>query len=352
MNDKIDVAMEEAVIKGVFPAAALLVGHQGNVLYEGYYGKAKKNLYFDIASLTKPLATATLLMQLVEAGTIKLNDTLSDWLSLATGSIHKQITLEHLLTHTSGLPSWRPLYREIPKEMIGTEEAKRHIISGALQEPIFAKPGTLCEYSDLGYILLGAILEEATQQPLSQSFDKKIATPLGIRDTFYLPLEKKVDPSKFLPTEDCPWRGWIVQGAVHDYNAYAMGGVAGHAGLFATVSDLHLFVIELLKCYQRKSFWIHPDVVRRFINPEKKPEHGTFVLGWDTPHFAGSSSGSHYSPNSIGHLGYTGCSIWIDLEKEFWVILLSNRVHPSVTNTKIKSFRPRIHNLVWKEFLA
>lgn len=355
MTTIIDQTMEQAVERGIFPSASLLVGHQGEIVHTGFYGEASKETHYDIASLTKPICTATLCMLFAQEKKIALTDTLPQWLASAKRGEHKAITLLHLLSHTSGLPAWRPYYREIPQEKITTQDAKNFIIQACLGEPIFSKPGQLCEYSDLGYILLGTILEEAGGKSLEKLFDEKIAKPIGSKNTFFIPLpEKNKKNLEFAPTEDCPWRKKIVRSAVHDYNAYAMGGVAGHSGLFSIAQDIHQYIVELLKCYKGESDWISQEIVKKFIEDDTKTlnHQASYVLGWDTPHFATSSAGNYFSPHSIGHLGYTGCSLWIDLDKDFWVILLTNRVHPSVANTKIKTFRPRIHNLAYKEFLG
>ena len=377
MTKAIDQAMEQAVERGVFPAASLLVGRGGEILHEGNYGKARTGTYFDIASLTKPISTATLAMQLVQEGLLKLNDTVYQWLGGARQAAHKKMTLAHLLSHTSGLPAWQPFYRDLPIDQVGTPTGKQHIVSSSLQEPILSEPGTQCVYSDLGYIILGEIIEQAGLASLDVLFQNRIATPLGLKDIFFTrniglssKEEKSIVPGpclsgrqawslvhqrRFAPTEDCPWRGHVLHGEVHDQNCYAMGGVAGHAGLFATALDLHKCITEFLKCYRGESDWISQNIVKQFIEPHFYTPtllHSyTYVLGWDTPTFGSSSAGRYFSPHSIGHLGYTGCSIWIDLDKDFWVILLTNRIHPSVANEKIRAFRPRIHDLCWKEWM-
>lgn len=345
MTQAIEQTMQQAVAMGVFPAASLAVGLKGELIYQGNFGKSDAQTLFDIASLTKPIATATLSMILIQEGKLKTSDTVYQWLGGARHPFHKKMTVSHLLNHTSGLPAWRPYYREIPIDKIGTPEAKQHILTAIFEEPLFREPGTQCEYSDLGFILLGKILEQASQKSLNQLFEEKIAKPLGLKKTFYRLLHSETSTLRdsFSPTEDCPWRGRVICGEVHDQNAFAMGGVAGHAGLFATATDIHQFIIAFLN-----QKIIHS--ILDFQTPTLLHSQ-TYLLGWDTPSFGTSSSGRYFSPHSIGHLGYTGCSMWMDLDKEFWVILLTNRIHPSTANEKIKAFRPRIHNLVWKELL-
>lgn len=333
MSRSVNLLMQQAVEREVFLAAALLVAREGKILHQGYYGKARKGMCFDIASLTKPICTATLVQILIQEKKLQLNDTLAQWLAGAKQPVHQKITLSHLLSHTSGLPAWKPYYRELPVESVGRPEAREHILRSILEEPIFSAPGKIYEYSDLDFILLGEILEKAGGKPVDKLFHEKIARPWELKNTFFVKGGKPshgidIPRRRFAPTEDCPWRGKVIRGEVHDQNAFAIGGVAGHAGLFATSSDIHRFVTALLN-----------SAIDDF-------------LGWDTPSFTTSSAGRYFSPHSIGHLGYTGCSLWIDLDKKFWVIFLTNRIHPSSTNQKIKTFRPRLHNAVWKEFMS
>ena len=373
MTEAVDQMMGQAVERGIFPSATLLVANKETILHHKSYGKARTDTCFDIASLTKPIATATLAMEFVQEGLLKLEDTTYQWLGGARDPFHRKMTVAHLLSHTSGLPAWKPFYRELPIDQIGTPAGKQHIVLSCLQEPIFSEPGFQCVYSDLGYILLGEILEQAGSASLDVLFQNRIAGPLGLKDTFFNKVmgrsmvhgpRSTVQHRRFTPTEDCPWRGHVLHGEVHDQNAFAMGGVAGHAGLFSTAGDIHKFVTELLKCYRSESNWLAQNTVQTFIDQKVAPvsasggatfwstikQAGTYVLGWDTPTFGSSSAGRYFSPHSIGHLGYTGCSIWIDLDKDFSVILLTNRINPSTTNEKIKAFRPRIHDLCWKEF--
>lgn len=365
MNAVIDHEMEQAVERGVFPSAELLVARNGDILHHNHYGKARGGTCFDIASLTKPMATATLAMQLVQEGLLKTTDTVYQWLGGARLPAHRKMTVAHLLSHTSGLPAWKPFYRELPIDQIGTDAGKSHILTACKNEPVEMEPGFRCLYSDIGYILLGDILEQAGMAPLDVLFQNRIARPLGLKEMFFVRVMGKssdighrtsdveTHQRRFAPTEDCPWRGKVMQGEVHDQNCYAMGGVAGHAGLFSTAEEIHKFVTALLKCYRGESDWIAQKVVQHFLDyafrktrNEERRTPGAYALGWDTPTPGQSSSGRHFSPHSIGHLGYTGCSMWNDLDKNFRVILLTNRIHPSVLNEKIKAFRPKIHNLI------
>lgn len=390
MKDQINKTMEKAVAEGVFPSASLLVAKGGEVLHNRQYGDAREGTCFDIASLTKPVCTATLVMMLVEEGLLKTTDNVYQWLGGARLPEHKLMTVQDLLNHTSGLPAWQPYYRELPLDLVGTESGKHFILDSCFREPPVNPPGEKVLYSDIGYIILGEIIEQAAGAPLGVLFSNRIAKPLGLGDTFFvkllgkpveqtskrtfasadqhvptpkhgLPAERKArkegEHRRFAPTEDCPWRERVIHGEVHDQNTFALGGVAGHSGLFSTASDLHRFILEFVSCYNGKSKWIPKSAVRCFIDFDdektqklisKRPMGDNIYLGgWNTPSPRNPSCGTHFSKETIGHLGYTGCSFWIDLKKDYWVILLSNRIHPSTTNERIKAFRPRIHDLVY-----
>ncbi|MDZ4224685.1 MAG: serine hydrolase domain-containing protein [bacterium] len=312
MTEAIDQMMEQAVERGVFPAATLLVANKETILHHKSYGKARTDTCFDIASLTKPIATATLAMEFVQEGLLKLEDTTYQWLGGARDPFHRKMTVAHLLSHTSGMPAWKPFYRELPIDQIGTPAGKQHIVLSCLQEPIFSEPGFQCVYSDLGYILLGEILEQAGSASLDVLFQNRIAAPLGLKDTFFVRtvgssvfgLQSSVHKRRFAPTEDCPWRGHVLHGEVHDQNCYAMGGVAGHAGLFSTAGDIHKFVAELLKCYRGESDWLSSDIVKQFTDEQRGPSlrsgSNTYVFGWDTPTFGSSTSGTGHRHQNYG----------------------------------------------------
>lgn len=385
MNTTIDRAFKKAVADGVFPAADIAVGRGGELLLEARYGDAREHTCFDIASITKSVSTATLAMMLVAEGLLKLDDTVYQWLAGAREPAHRQMTVRHLLLHRSGLPAWQPYYRELPLSVIGTEAGKQLILDACFHEELLAAPGERTLYSDIDYLLLGEIVEQAGGAPLDTLFAQRVARPLSLHDTFFVqtvgaplitgrrttttpdqhvptpkhglaaerPRQREGEHRRFAPTEDCPWRERVIHGEVHDQNAYALGGVAGHAGLFSTAADLHLFARELVRCWRGESTWIPREVVREFIPEEKaKPAGDEYACGWSRPSRKNSASGHRFSANAIGHLGYTGCSIWIDLAADFWIVLLTNRIHPSTTNQKIKFFRPMIHDLIHDELIG
>lgn len=349
----IDIEMTKGIKDGVFPGASLLVGKRDKTLWNKVYGLARTepdkrpvrpSTFFDIASLTKPMATATLYMSAVAEKKCALDDPLKKYFPKMR---QEGITLRSLLNHTSGLPAWKPYFSElleIAPGWVTEEKAKNWLIEKILSEPQESPVGKKVVYSDLGYILLGSILEQLYGKTLDLLFREKIAGPFNMQNTFFNPLghnRKAVDsnPEHFAATEKCPWRKKILCGEVMDDHAWLMGGAAGHAGLFSTAADIRKWIVSLSR-FAGKSFDVFCSVPKK-----RNLDEPFFALGFDTPSTQ-SSSGRHFSPNSVGHLGYTGCSFWWDLDKDIYVILLTNRVHPSRENDKIREFRPRIHDVV------
>jgi CubicO group peptidase (beta-lactamase class C family) len=361
MNEQIKSLMLRAVEDGIFPSAQLLVAKAGHIIIDEPFGNATGETIFDVASLTKPISTTTLLMQLVAEDKIRLDDTLQQLIPQCQCEAKTNITVRHLLSHSSGLPAWQPFYQTIPTDDIGEPSGKMQIIDACCREPLIYTPGQQSIYSDLGFILLGEIIESVTKMSISKVFNEKVATPLSLNNTFFVPLTPSLSPqgrglgegASFAPTEDCPWRNKVMRGEVHDQNCYAMGGVAGHAGLFSTTADIHKFLKVFVESFKTSGSFLHHDTVQRFLPFHYKLTdcNSTWLLGWDTPAHGNSQAGEYFSHKSIGHLGYTGCSMWIDLEKEIWIILLTNRIHPTSTNEKIKSFRPMIYNEIFEEVL-
>jgi serine-type D-Ala-D-Ala carboxypeptidase len=367
----VDKAFQEAVEQGVFPGAAVLAAKAGRIVLEAAYGfrssradrqRMQIDDVFDLASLTKPLATTTALMVLVREGRVALDDPVSQFAPAMVAPQTQKITLRRLLTHTSGLPAWRPYYQqalEIEKAgikgFVGSHDAKNYIFKQVRNEEVASLPGTRGVYSDLGFILLGEIVEVVGGCALDQYCDKEIFGPLGLESTFFVDLNAKKLSRKagirFVPTRKCPWREQVLCGEVDDDNAYAMGGVAGHAGLFSCLHDLHQLLVRLRDCYQGKEGFLKAALVREFLSRDTAVKGWTYALGWDTPSERNSSSGKYFSRTAVGHLGFTGTSIWWDLEQDCHVILLNNRVHPTRDNDKISAFRPRIHDLIMERLL-
>jgi CubicO group peptidase (beta-lactamase class C family) len=315
---------------------------------------------FDLSSLTKPLATTLAMMILVREGKLSLDDRVTRFFHNfgVYGKTH--ITFRHLLSHCSGLPAWRPYYKAILNverkgkrvNFLGSPAAKEHVIQQIHQERLEAPPGEKAVYSDLGFMLLGAVVEEVTAMSLDRLCQERVFRPLSLRTTGFVDLSlvraKRLAPIKDMiaPTERCPWRKKILWGEVDDDNSYAMGGVTGHAGLFASARDVDTLICQLRECYEGKSEFFPQSIVREMWTRDRTVPNSTWCLGWDTPSPAGSAAGSRFSPNTVGHLGFTGTSVWVDLERGRHIILLSNRIHPSRENEAIRDFRPLIHDLI------
>jgi serine-type D-Ala-D-Ala carboxypeptidase len=350
--------LQQAIENGSTPGVAMLVEQDGAVVFRHAEGYAQrypvvKPLYedtlFDLASLTKVIATTTAVMLLLRDQTITLDDPVQRYVPEFP---HDQITLRHLLTHSAGFPAWAPLYEEIQREadrqsrpdFIGSPEAKAFMLTQICQTPLASAPGEQCVYDDLGFILLGHAIEQITGVDLDQFCEEHIFAPLGMINTFFHKQGEAQRPGEYAATERCEWRRRIVCGEVHDENAYAMGGIAGHAGLFSTLDDVQRFMHTLHQCYQGASTFIPRPIVQQFFTRQHLPPDSTFALGWDTPSPQGSTGGTLLSPESVGHAGFTGTSVWLDLSRSLLLLLFSNRIHPSRVNEKFKKMRPRIHD--------
>jgi len=338
--------LEQAVSAGVFPGAVLhvealggagaLMQHSvGRVATDPPGPEVTLNTVFDLASLTK-LYAATATLRLVAEERFRLDDTVDGL--LGEGAEHLAgVTVRHLLEHRSGLPAWRPYYE-------GDD-----VRTAALSEPLLRVPGVAHEYSDVGFLVLMEVLERVSGLSLRGLVSREVLAPLGLLDTGYRPTGRGEEPGLELlrsgqvaATERCPYRS-LLCGEVHDDNAWALGGVAAHAGLFATAEQVAAFA---------RGWW---DAPRIGYLPEALREEawspaavgGTHVLGWDTVSAEGSSAGSKLSARSHGHLGFTGTSLWVDPDREVAVVLLSNRVHPSREGVdRIRKFRPLLHDAV------
>jgi CubicO group peptidase (beta-lactamase class C family) len=243
--------------------------------------------------------------------------------------------VRHLLTHTSGLPAWAALYEQT--------ETPDEAVAQVLATPLDTTPGTRYVYSDLGAITMGKVVEAVAGEPLDALLERRVFRPLGMRRTRFLP---PADWIPFIaPTERDPWRGRLIRGEVHDENAARLGGISGHAGLFSNGPDLARFARWLLDVYHDRdpgvgALTLPADLVRDFVARQPGPEGSTRAVGWDTPSADGSSSaGTRMAPTSFGHTGFTGTSIWMDPEREVFIILLTNRVHPTRENRAILRLR-------------
>lgn len=323
-------------------------------------GGCRENAIFDLASLTKVLSTTTLLALAEERGFLSTEDPLSKFFPArpsSKGFDDARVRLRHLLDHSSGFPWWIPLHVKFHEEK-GPGSFDQHatplLARTNYEQEILASfdPNEFerkAVYSDLGFLLLGWILEERTSKRLDVLFEEWIARPLGLQSMAYRPLERAFPLTQIIETEDCPWRRVVLRGQVHDDNCYVLGGVAGHAGLFGGLTDtLALARLWLDAARGQKTTILFPKSAQKFFTLSRVAG-STRALGWDSPSKVGSSAGRYFSTNARGHLGFTGTSLWIDPEKELIVALLTNRVHPTRANEKIKVFRPFFHDTLLSE---
>lgn len=355
-HEKIIELLEKGLIEGVYPGAVLLVASQGQINIIKAVGNRsiipevlpmKKETIFDLASLTKPLATTLAIMRLVDKGIIRLDESLSGIIRSYPLKDKKDLTIRSILSHCAGLRDWAPYYLDLID--FKEDERKKVLRKRIVEEPLLYPIGIQCLYSDLGFMILEWAIEEASGGSLRDLVHKNFYRPLGLERTFLskgdLPFNKK----EFAATEDCPWRKRVIQGEVHDENAYAAGGYSGHAGLFGTVEEIFILANLLREHYLgKRSDYFSPEVIREFFRRQELVKDCTWALGWDTPSSKDSSAGKYISANSVGHLGFSGTSLWMDLDKDITAIFLSNRIHPSRDNVKIKSFRPVLHDLIFK----
>jgi CubicO group peptidase (beta-lactamase class C family) len=354
--------LQKGVFQEVFPCAAAgisfkygkkkrkIISYYGNASLYPEKRKLKKNTYFDLASLTKPLATTMAILCLIKKNKIGIDEKLPSLLEKKIKDEKKKITVRQLLGHCSGFPAHRDYYKiliDIPYKKRGD-----FIENLLLKEKIEYTPESKVIYSDLGFMLLGRIIEKKAGCRLDKFVKEKILQPLKLEEKiFFNPLYEKTKTQRnkeFAVTEICPWRKKILDGEVHDDNCYAMGGVAGHSGLFGNIEGVTTYTDFILDMWKGNTK--HPNIENRdlisFLKKQKKIPGSSRTTGFDTISKSGSSSGKYFSEKSAGHLGFSGTSLWIDPEKEIVVVLLSNRVHPSRENTKIVQFRPFFHDII------
>ena len=358
IDEKIRSLLSEADKKGIFPGAAASIyinnsNYKNNILVnvgecQRYPRKIKlkSNTYFDLASLTKPLVTSLLLISLIDKKIINLNQKLNEFIPADIPRDKKDITILQLLNHSSGLSAHRPYFKQLA--WLPENERPAEMLRLIMAEPLEYSPGSTCLYSDLGFILLGFLIEKVAGVGLDHYFKRKVAAPLRLgRGLFYnrLPACRR---GSYAATEDCPWRGRVMRGQVSDENCWVLGGVAGHAGLFGRLDEVSSLVAALLEIWQGRM--THPFLstqgVKTFLEAQSGVPGSTWGLGFDRPTPGGSSSGRYLSARSVGHLGFTGTSFWIDPDRDLAIVLLSNRVHPSRDNELIKEFRPYFHDRV------
>ncbi len=296
---------------------------------------------YDLASLTKPLATALLVGRAVEKGLCRFEDPLSRYVP----GVDPAITIEHVLEHSAGYPAHERFDLRLPESLRpGSWDAWKHIVFEAAKTGRLTAPGAQAVYSDIGFIVLGAALEVIYSLPLSTAYTL-LGTPLLFRDHRGSPAMPLFWPPKpIAPTEGCS------PGEVHDENARAMGGVAGHAGLFGTADGVLRIAEQLVLAYHGwRGGILQPDTVRRLWQPSLVPG-STRTLGWDRPATEASSTGGRWPRSSVGHLGFTGTSVWIEPDRALVVVLVTNRVCPTRANNMIRRLRPALHDAAWEEW--
>ncbi len=358
MMKSVDAVMKTAVEEGVFPGGVLLVSRKEDILFHEAYGKADifigkdvtVDTVFDLASLTKPLATTLSIMKLEEQQKLSLDQTLGEIIEHFRGKDKAAITVRHLLNHTSGLPDYKPYFEQI--RFLPKPERKRRFRELLSDETLVCPIGMKTLYSDIGFMILSWIIETVSGKRLDHFVRDEIYQPAGLQELFFIDLDivgqKVHNHSKhFASTENCPWRKKVLIGEVHDDNAFVAGGVEGHAGLFGTAREVGRLLIMLqMQFHGHPASWVlDSKTIRQYL---KKTGENERALGFDTPSPADSSSGHFFSKKTVGHLGFTGTSFWMDLEKEINVVLLTNRVHPSRENIRIRAFRPIIHDMIMK----
>jgi serine-type D-Ala-D-Ala carboxypeptidase len=360
--DSLTRILLEGVQAQVFPGAVLFVRQHGRIHFHRAVGHISAlpdahpvylQTLYDLASLTKPLAMASAILLLVQDGLLDLTVPIDAVLTESKGLPVGRVALKDVLCHRSGLPNWRPFYQTFPPVLPSGASSRREriqaILDLILNEPIEVWSPPKSVYSDLGYMVLGFVVERVTNQTLADFCQSRIfgflqASPLGYRGL--ASNKERGSPIELCaPTEQDPWRGRLLQGEVHDENAFVLGGIAGHAGLFGTAEAVGQITKAWLRGYQGNPGLFNSQLVVQFVTAQP----GTsWAFGWDTP-TQPSSSGKWFSPESFGHLGFTGTSIWIDPIRELEVIFLSNRVHPTRDNQAIKTFRPKLHDMIIQE---
>jgi CubicO group peptidase (beta-lactamase class C family) len=334
---------------GAFPGACVAVTHQrelialqafGRFTYDSQSPRIVPATVFDLASLSKVVATTSMAMQLSERGLLDLDGPVSVVVpEFITGDVAKdnarrrEVTFRMLLAHSSGLPAYQKLFLRA--------KSPPDLLAAAFLTSLSADPGTRAEYSDIGFIILGVALERIAGESLARFCQREVFGRLGMTETFFNPASAA--RSLIPPTvDDQAFRGRIIQGEVHDENASVLGGVAGHAGVFSSARDVATWAQVMLGGGEPM---VGRETLSIFTRRQTTPPGTCRALGWDTPS-APSQSGKYFSPASFGHLGYTGTSLWIDPERQLSVTLLSNRTWPDCSRNAITQVRPKFHDAV------
>lgn len=363
----VEEALREGVTKRAYPGAVLVVSRDGKVELELAVGNRtvdpsegamQIDTVFDLASLTKPLATTLAFLVLVRQGRLGFDDRVTRFFH--NFGVHQKthVTFRHLLNHSSGLAAHRAFYKEASKlarrrlNFLGSREAKEWVFEQIQREKLEQPPGEKAVYSDLGFMLLGQAVETISAMTLDRFCQRHLFAPGGVAELSFIDLsqvrQQRVEPvaKRIAPTQKCPWRKRVLCGEVDDENAWAMGGVAGHAGLFGAARHVDALARLVEGASVGENDFLPRELVEEMWEPDTTTPGSTRTLGWDTPSPEKSSAGTKISARSVGHLGFTGTSLWIDRDRRLIVTLLTNRGHPKRDNDAIRELRPQIHDAV------
>lgn len=334
--------ISDGIAAPVTPGAVLAVAMGGQLIALKAFGRftydknapqVHADTVFDLASVTKAVATTTIAMLLHQRGQLSLNRKVRDFFREFHDGGKQDVSVAMLLSHSSGLPAYEKLFLRC--------RTREELVGAAAAAPLAYPAGTRSEYSDLGFILLGEILARIAGEPLDAFANREIFQPLGMHSAQYCPAptsRETIPPTQ----DDKDFRHRVIQGEVDDENASVMGGVAGHAGLFSNAADLALFAECLLR---GGAPILQSETLRLFTTRRNFPQGTTFALGWDTPS-SPSQSGTHLSSRAFGHLGFTGTSLWIDPDRKLSITLLTNRTWPDRQSQAIKQLRPAVHDAI------
>lgn len=340
--NSVDSLLRRAVRDSAFPGGQALVVRNGAIVYERNFGRLEyaasspqvsSTTMYDLASLTKVIATTSAVMRLYDEGKLHLDDTVASYIPEFANHGKERITVRNLLLHNGGLPPFKRLY--------ATCSSPQQVLDSVYESEMIYRTGDSTVYSDFDFIVLGKIVETIAGTTLDRYVDSVFFAPLGMSSTMFRPSQDLWDD--IAPTElDTVYRKALIRGVVHDENAYALGGVSGHAGLFSNARDLAVFMQMLMNGGRR---YLNPATVRIFTT--KVDDRSSRALGWDTKSPSGySSAGKLFGPASFGHTGFTGTSIWVDPDRKLFVIFLTNRVFPTRLNMKIAAVRPALHDAI------
>lgn len=368
--------LQRGLEQSVFPGAVLVVGKDSRKV--AHYSVGTKFLggevdlesnvmepdtVFDVAAITGVAVTSTILMHYVENGLLKLDEPISRYIGGFSVHGKSRITVGQVLSHYSGLPAWQSYFDELVRENAGTRMgiltsrgALDYVYNVIKRSNLKHSPGAKQLYSDVGLILLGHLVETLSGKTLEKAARTMVFGPLGMKSSSFIDLSlirrRGIHPvtSMIAPTESCPWRKRVLCGEVHDDNAWAMGGVSGHSGLFCTAEDLHLYGSAMLGAYKGRGSYLKSETLKKFWSSPVSKGDSKWCYGWDSPSKENGLLESKLSSGAIGCNGFTGCSIWLEPEKNLSVVLMTNRIHPSRSNKKIRGYRVELHNAVLEEY--